>query len=402
MRPQAIVGFVLFAAVAAFAQQPGGAPAGSTTPGGRSGSGLGRTDTPNMNSPFPDQSSMTQRPIFLAGKVMLDDGTALADRVKIERVCNGTARTEAYTDRKGQFSFQLGRNMEMQDASSSSAMPDFMGGGNTRRSSGGIQQGGIERSLFGCDLRAELAGYRSDVITLANRHYMDDPNVGTIILHRLGKDEGLTISVNSALAPKDARKAYDKGMEAINKKNLDEAQKNFEKAVELYPKYSAAWVTLGRLHEQREHPDEAAKAYRQAIAAEPKLIPPYERMSWLALQASKWQELADWTDQLLRLNPTSGAETYYFSSVAQFQLQHYDIAEKNAREAIRLDSANKITRTHYVLGLALAQKHDFTASADSLRHYLDISPGIQDADVIRKQLSQVEEAAKEEAQALQK
>jgi tetratricopeptide (TPR) repeat protein len=291
----------------------------------------------------------------------------------------------------------------MQDASSSSAMPDFMGGNNnSRRGSGSTPQSGIESALFGCDLRAELAGFRSDVVTLANRHYMDDPNVGTIILHRLGKDEGQTISVNSAQAPKDARKAYDKGMEAINKKNLDEAQKNFEKAVEIYPKYSAVWVLLGRIHEQRERSEEAGKAYRQAIAAEPKLIPPYERLSWLALNAGKWQELADWTDQLLRLNPAASAETFYFSSVAQFQLEHYDIAEKNAREAIRLDTANKISRTHYVLGLALAQKQNFTASAESLRHYLEASPNIPDADVIRKQLTQVEEAAREEAKAPQK
>ena len=401
MRLNVIVGFLGLATMAAFGQQGGGGT-GATGSGGRNIGGVGRPD-PSMGSPFPDQSTLNQRPIFLAGKVVLDDGTALPDRVKVERVCNGVARTEGYTDRKGQFSFQLGRNMELQDASSSSAMPDFMG--NTaanRRSASGIPQGGIERSLMGCDLRAELAGYRSDMITLANRHYMDDPNVGTIILHRLGKDEGQTISVNSSLAPKDARKAYDKSIEAINKKNLDEAQKNLEKAVELYPKYSAAWVMLGRLHEQRERPEEAGKAYRQAIAAEPKLIPPYERLSWLALNAGKWQELADWTDQLLRLNPTSGAETYYFSSVAQFQLQHYDIAERNAREAIRLDSANKIARTHYVLGLALAQKQNFTASAASLRHYLEVSPNIQDADMIRKQLTQVEEAAKEEAQAPQK
>ncbi len=401
MHLKVIVGFLGLAAIAAFAQQPGGGT-GSTGSGGRAGGTLGRTDT-GMGSPFPDQSGLSQRPIFLAGKVVLDDGTALPDRVKIERVCNGVARTEGYTDRKGQFSFQLGRNMEMQDASSSSAMPDFMGNnGTVRRSTGGIQQGGIERSLFGCDLRAELPSYRSDVITLSNRHYMDDPNVGTIILHRLGKDEGQTISVNSALAPKDARKAFDKSMEAITKKNPDEAQKNLERAVELYPKYSAAWVMLGRLHEQREHPEEAGRAYRQAIAAEPKLIPPYERLSWLALNAGKWQELADWTDQLLRLNPTSGAEMYYFSSVAQFQLQHYDIAEKNAREAIRLDSTNKIARTHYVLGLTLAQKQNFTASAASLRHYLEASPNIPDADTIRLQLTQVEEAAKEEAQAPQK
>ena len=346
MRRTGTAVFTLLWACAGFAQQQGGA-GGNTGSGNRGNTGgIGRPD-PSMGSPFPDQSGLSQRPIFIAGKVVLDDGTPVPERIKIERVCNGIARTEGYTDRKGHFSFQLGRNMELQDASSSSAMPDFMQGNTGRRpATGNMPASGIERSLFGCDMRADLAGFRSDVLTLANMHYMDNPDIGTIILHRLGKDDGLTISVNTALAPKDAKKAFDKGMEAIAKKNPDEAQKNLEKAVEIYPKFSAAWLTLGRLHEQRDHPEEAAKAYRQAIAAEPKLIPPYERMSWLALKESKWQELADWTDQLLKLNPTNGSETYYMSSVAQFQLKNYAIAEKNAREAIRLDPGNKNTRTH--------------------------------------------------------
>jgi tetratricopeptide (TPR) repeat protein len=402
MRLWAIVGLALLLAGAAVAQQKtGGATSPSPPAGGNTG--LGRT-SPNTPSPFPDTGGPGQRPIFINGKVVLSDGTPLPERVKIERVCNGTPRVEGYSDRKGNFSFQVGQNLEMQDASSSSSQ---FGGGlgglsGGRSSASPSPPGGIERSLFGCELRAALPGYRSDQISLSNIHYMDNPEIGTIILHRLGKDEGFTISVNSALAPKDARKAYEKGMEAITKKNPDEAQKNLEKAVELYPKYSAAWFALGRLDEQRDHLADADKAYRQATAAEPKLIQPYERLAWLALQDAKWQDLADWTDQLLRLNPASSAETFYLSSIAQLQLQHYDVAEKNAREAIRLDPANKNMRTYYVLGLVLAQKQNFTASAESLRHYLDSSPDPKDADLIRKQLSQVEEAAREQAQAPQK
>ena len=401
MRLWGIAGWALLLAGAAAAQQTGGSTSPSP-PAGGGNTGLGRT-SPNRTSPFPDTGGMNgpgQRPIFLNGKVVLSDGTPLPERVKIERVCNGTPRVEGYSDRKGNFSFQVGQNLEMQDASSSSSQMDTLN--SARRSTSSSPASGIERSLFGCELRAALPGYRSDQISLSNVHYMDNPDIGTIILHRLGKDEGFTISVNSALAPKDARKAYEKGMEAITKKNPDEAQKNLEKAVALYPKYSAAWFALGRLHEQRDHFADADKAYRQAIAAEPKLIQPYERLAWLALQDAKWQDLADWTDQLLRLNPPSNADTFYLSSIAQLQLQHYDVAEKNAREAIRLDSGNKNMRTRYVLGLVLAQKQNFTASAESIRQYLDSSPDPKDAEVIRKQLSQVEEAAREQAQAPQK
>ena len=56
-------------------------------------------------------------------------------------------------------------------------------------------------------------------------------------------------------------------------------------------------------------------------------------------------------------------------------------------------------RTRYVLGLALAQNHDFTASAEAIRTYLNSTPDAKDKVVIRKQLEQIEEAAKESTQA---
>jgi len=321
----------------------------------------------------------------------------LTERVKIERVCNGTPRTETYADKKGHFSFQVGQNLEMPDASASSSVTGGMGSpmGNPRGLGGMSNSSGIsnERQLWGCELRAALPGFRSDQIGLDNIRYMDNPDVGTIVLHRLGKMDGFTVSVNSAMAPKEAHKAYEKGVSAASKKNFDEAQKNFEKAVELYPKYSDAWFDLGQLHEQRNKIDEARKAYEQAIAAEPKFIRPYERLSWLALREAKWQELVDRTGEWLRLDPSNSPDAYYLSSVANLQAEHIDVAEKNAREAIRMDPAKKNMRTRYVLGLALAQKQDFTGAAEALRTYLDSAPDPKEAETVRKQLAQVEEAA---------
>ena len=163
--------------------------------------------------------------------------------------------------------------------------------------------------------------------------------------------------------------------------------------MELYPKYSEAWFNLGLLQEQRDHVEEARKAYEQAIAAEPKFVRPYERLSWLAVRESKWQELVERTDQWLRLDPANSPDAYYLSSVGNLQIEHIDIAEKNAREAIRMDPAKKNMRARYVLGLALAQKQDFTAAAEALKMFLDASPDAKEAENVRKQLAQIEEAA---------
>src|SRR5262249_7260716 len=107
----------------AIAQQPttggGGAPtgAGGTTGAGGAGGGAerptpggGRTNTPTLPGTDPRQQQPQmptdmQRPMYVEGKVMMDDGTPPPEPVTIERVCNGNPRPEAYTDTKGRFHF---------------------------------------------------------------------------------------------------------------------------------------------------------------------------------------------------------------------------------------------------------------------------------------------------------
>ncbi len=102
--------------------------------------------------------------------MVLNDGLPLPERVKIERSCGGTPRLEAYTDKKGHFSFQVGQNLEMQDASSQSAfsVPGSPLGSLNNSGSGSSQRGGFnERDLWGCELRAVLPGFQADSVPLS-------------------------------------------------------------------------------------------------------------------------------------------------------------------------------------------------------------------------------------------
>ena len=346
-------------------------------------------------APFPDDDDPNKRVIPLAGTVVISDGTPLPGRAKIERICSIFPVVEGETDHKGHFSFELGRNVELPDASvgtypTSHSTP--LGNNTWNRS-----MGNSDRRLWGCGLRAVLPGFRSDVIQLDTFHYLDDPNVGTIVLHRLAKVDGLTISVVSALAPKDARKAYEKGRQAEAKLNLEEAHRDLEKAVEVYPQYSIAWFEMGRIAEHGGHWDDARKSYKQAIAAEPKYLQPYEQLCELALRGAKWQELVDFTDQWLKLDPLNSSNAYYLSSIGNLQMLHPSVAEKNAREAVRMDPGKKNMRARYVLGVAMAQNRDFTGAAEAIRSYLEATPDAADRALVEKQLQQIQEAAHEKA-----
>jgi len=407
-----IAGFV----IAGFSQKQGapttgptvpGAPGtGTTTPGRPTVPGT-NPNTTNPNDPnnpnnqinrFPDQ----QRPIFISGKVMLDDGTPPGDSVVIERVCNGNPRAEGYTDSKGRFSFQLGQNQGvMQDASmGSSGRGGFGGYGNqdngplgssqSRGGFGGAGSGISERDLMGCEIRAALPGFRSESVSLSGRRAFDNPDVGTIILHRLANVEGVTISAVSLQAPKDAKKAFDKGRDFLKKKKPAEAEKELEKAVQIYPKYSTAWYELGRIKESQNDVEGARKAYGQALAADPKYINPYHQLAGISVKEQKWQDVADTTQRLISLDPVDFPDAYFYNSAANYYLKNYDAAEKSAREAQKLDTRNRMPKTNQLLGVILAEKQDYAGAAEQIKKYLTLVPEGQDADTAKKQLIELE------------
>lgn len=392
-------------------QQPPTGGAGGSTGGTRTPTPSptpSPTPTPDSKDRFPQLGEQQQpsfqdmrRPVFLSGKVILEDGAPPPDSVVIERMCNGLARPEGYTDSKGRFSIELGRNtMMMADASVSGANdPAFSGMGGPASSRGGFgstgnPMGGLtERDLMGCELRAVLAGYRSDVVILTGRKLLDNPDVGTIILHRLANVEGTTISATSLHAPKDARKAYDKGREALRKQKWADAQKQLEKAVQVYPEYAAAWYELGRSLEQQQQVDKAKEAYAKSLAADGKFVNPYVQLAGIAAQEQKWKEVADTTDRIVRLNPVDFPGAYFLSSVANYNLKNLDAAEKSAREGIKADTRHRFPKINHILGVILAQKGDFSAAAGFMKDYLRFAPKASDAEFVKNQLAQLEKFA---------
>jgi tetratricopeptide (TPR) repeat protein len=377
-----------------------GGPTGGTPPGGVPGAPGGgqrpgqSTDPFGQQNRFPDMQS--QMPVFLSGKVMMDDGTPPPEPVTIERVCNGAQpRPEGYTDSKGRFSIQLGNNMNvLPDASVSNSndVSDITGIGGSRGGGGlpGQRRGFSERDLMGCELRAALPGYRSQVVQLAGRRLLDNPDVGTIILKRLGNVEGVTLSITSMQAPKDAKKAYEKGASALKKEKLDEAERELQKAVSIYPEYASAWQDLGYVYERKEKLDDARDAYEKALKADAKFVKPYMHLAGIYAREQKWEDVVTATDRVLRLNPYDFPGAYFYNAVANLNLQNLDAAEKSAREGIKQDELHRLPKLEHVLGVVLAQKNDLNGASEHMKAYLKFSPNAKDADFVRNQLAELE------------
>ncbi|HET7747749.1 MAG TPA: tetratricopeptide repeat protein [Terriglobales bacterium] len=389
MRPAHFLGSLLWVILLSASLAAQGRPTG----GGGTGSGGGsRTTTgnpgsiPNSNIPpimnNPNLST-TPMPLFLSGKVRIDDGSELTDAATIESMCSGDRHFEAYTDRKGNFSFEFGKQRTMGNddvaTTSSSDMP-----GQPRTA---LQQ---RRELQQCELIAVLPGFTSQAIELSAVDVTESMNVGTIVLHRLAHVEGFTISATTAMAPPKAKKAFEKGKDEEQKKKWDAAEKKFQEAVQLYPKFAAAWLELGRMQLQRKDESAARQSWQQAVAADPQFVTPHQLLAGLAFQQQQWQEVLDQTGAVVRLNPLSFAGQWYYSSVANYYLGHYEEAERSARKGIQADVEHRIPKLEYLLGVILARKHEFQGATEHMRNYVRLAPKAPDVAQVNEQIAKIE------------
>jgi tetratricopeptide (TPR) repeat protein len=359
----------------------GGAAAAQRT-GGGSTPGRG-SSPPNRTPTGPDLST---QPTFIAGKVMLDGGATLPEPVAIERLCNGSVRREGYTDFKGHFQIQLGSNFGFQDASENDPRSS-----STQILKPSSQSGSRSPvNLTGCEFRAVLAGFQSSTVMLRSTGDSFQTELGTIILKRMGDARGSTISLTSMAAPKDAKQAFEKGRKALSEDKVDQAIKELEKATQKYPQFAAAWSLLGDIHQQHDEFDKAGEDYKKALAADPQFVNPLYGLALIAAQEKKWQEVADYSAQVINLNAYAFPPAYFFNAAANYNVGKFDLAELSARK-YKSGADRKHPEVSLLLGSLLARKEDYAGAARQLRDYLALVPDAPNASDLQGQIIRYEQ-----------
>jgi tetratricopeptide (TPR) repeat protein len=333
---------------------------------------------------------------------MVDDGSPPTSPVTIERECNGSTHAEGYTDGAGYFSVVLGEAADVvadagELAGTSNGTSPLGGEIPSKHVEGAADQTlGLDNRLRNCQLRAKLGGYVSQSINLSARTPLDNPDVGIVLIHRIGESEaGIQVTATTLKAPKEARKALLKGMESAKQNKPEEAIANLRKAVKVYPDFAFAWCELGKLQAKSGHPEDAHASFEAAVRAEPRWPEPYLHIAVMAVSNHNWKEAADTTDRIVRLDSFDYPIAYFFNAVANFNLRNLDPAEKSALMAERLDVRHGLPQAEDLLGSIYVERHRYSEAAEKFRAYLSLSPNGQDAPAARQQLETMEKLAAE-------
>jgi hypothetical protein len=373
----------------ALAQKP---PAPPSTPPNRPA-----TPPPPGSQPVQPREDLV---MFLQGHVATDDGTPVPHDAVVERVCNNKVLQQVYASLHGDFSMQLGSRADyFLDASGD---PPSQSSATGKDSMMGISR----RELANCELRAMVSGFHPSAISLMGI----TPNssgleVGAIVVHRATKVKGMTLSAAPYKAPNDARRAYEKGLEAERNGKLADARQYFEKAVEIYPKFANAWFHLGAVLQNLAQKESAYTAFTHATTIDSKFLPPYLSLASMAYEAGDWPQVLKLTNHVLDLDPfkytnVTGyiidldsqeyAEAYFYNSFANYKLNKFEDAEKSGLKAEHLDLRPRFPQLHLLLAKLFAQKKNYATAILETKIYLELAPHAKNEDHVREWLAELE------------
>lgn len=197
--------------------------------------------------------------------------------------------------------------------------------------------------------------------------------------------------------PKEAKKAYEKGLKRAGENKFEEAAAEFQQALRIFPDYLHALNKFGEQLAVMNKPAEAQAAYEKAIAVNPKFALPYINLGMLCVSHQKFDEAVPLLEQGNKLDDSFPMGHLNLGlALMQKPAPDYDRAEKEMTRAIDLGKGQLVAVRKYLFNLHV-RRRAWDKAAAQLEAYLKEAPAAQDAGEIRQMLAKVKKMMTEQA-----
>ncbi len=206
--------------------------------------------------------------------------------------------------------------------------------------------------------------------------------------------KGENAAVTSAAelrAPQSARKAFDQGMTAWQKKDYQQAAEMFEKAVADYPEYDSAYNNLGVMYAHLGQDDKAIAAFRRSVELNDKNADADRNLARMLMRQKNYSEAEELLKKSLSVEPTE-AETLTMLVMAEVQDGKPDEALKDAQKVHALPH-DGYSVVHYIAGEVLEQKHQYAEARAEYEMYLKETPNGPVAEQVKSALARLPSSA---------
>lgn len=149
----------------------------------------------------------------------------------------------------------------------------------------------------------------------------------------------------------DARKEFQKGSQALARKEWPEARKRFEAAVALYPEYDLAYNGLGVAAMSAGDVEGARRAFEKALSLNSEFAGANRNLARILLAERKYAEADTLLKKSLQSEPLN-AWALTYASYAELQTRNFDDAIANARKVHTLPHEG-FANAHFIAARAL-------------------------------------------------
>src|SRR5215470_6535442 len=285
------------------------------------------------------KSGQSKLSCTIRGQVRYEDGK-LADRVVVRLRSDAVAfQTEMMTDQQGKF--------------------DFSGLGPTTYHLT-IEGQGVRPYESYLDVSMSHMAYEQ--ITL---RFAKDRASSSV------PPEGPGASIGADI-PTAAKKEFDEGQKAANdKKDADAAIKHYKKAIQLYSKYSEAYLAMGLLYLDLGKFDDAQPALQAANDITPTAPGGYFALGTMYNAQKKYDEAEKALTKGLELK-SDVPEGQYELAKTYWATGKWQDAEPHAQKAVAL--APTMAPPHVLLGNIALRKQDPLGAVKEFQEYLRLDP----------------------------
>ena len=184
-------------------------------------------------------------------------------------------------------------------------------------------------------------------------------------------NSGMT-TANELKVPPDARKSFNKGLDALQHHDYQKAADLFQKAVTTYPQYDAAYDNLGVAYMQLKQTEKAREAFERAVKLNDKNADADRNYGRILLANKEYAQAVDVLKKSLMVDPQNPS-ALLMVSIAQFQTHDFDGALQSALKVHQLPHEG-YALAHYVAGRSYEVKHEYAQATTEYETYVKEDP----------------------------
>ncbi len=181
-------------------------------------------------------------------------------------------------------------------------------------------------------------------------------------------------TLRSIAQAREVRERFAIGLDAERRAQWANAVPEFERIIQIHPsepQYSTAYYDLGISYAHLQRLDDAARAFRAAIAGDPEFLAAMANLIAVDLARGDLSDARTVADRFIALAPDSARALYSRGIVA---LRQGDNAAAQASFGELLKTDPQYALAHYNLAIAQAREGRYASAEQELRVALDLAP----------------------------